>query len=106
MEQMGFAPAAIADMRAKAASAEPDNGLLIHPDNLVAVRLLLASQTQWRTVAISTMERAEIRRTGLDYAAVEPAARMAGLEPSTDDFSRFRILEAECLNAWAEDARR
>lgn len=106
MEAFGFSAVSIAEMRAKAKAAEPDEGLAIHPDNGVAVRLLLACQTQWRTLAISTMASAEIRRTGLDYAAVEPAARMAGLTPTTDDFTRLRILEAESLTAWAEEARR
>lgn len=106
MAMMGFSEAAIAAMRARAEAAEPDEGLAIHPDNGPAVRLLLACQTQWRTVALSTMERAEIRRTGLDYAAVEPTARMAGLEITPDGFARLRVLEAEAIKAWAEEARR
>lgn len=105
MEMMGFGAEAIAEMRARAASAELDDGLPVHPDNIPAVRLLLATQTQWRTVGISTMERAYIRKTGLDYSAVEPAARMAGLEPTVGDWTRLRILEGECLNAWAEQAQ-
>lgn len=102
---MGFSAEAIAEMRARAALAEADDGLPIHPANAPAVRLLLATQTQWRTVGISTMERAYVRKTGLDYGAVEPAARMAGLEPTVEDWTRLRILETECLNAWADQAR-
>lgn len=99
---MGFSAEAIARVRARAAQAEPDAGFPVHPDNGTAVRLLLASATQWRTAVLSTMERSEIRRTGLDYAALEPTARMAGLEPNADDFLRLRTLEAECLSAWSE----
>lgn len=106
MARMGFGEAAIAQMRAKAASAEPDTGLAIHPENGAAVRLLLALQTQWKVVVLSTMERSELRRTGLDYAAIEPTARMSGLEISDDVFLRLRVLESTALNAWAEEQKR
>lgn len=103
---MGFSPAAVARMRAKAAAATRDEGLAVHPDNVTALRWFLAMQTQWRVTALSTMERAELRRTGLDYAAAEPVARMSGLATEPDDFARLRVLEAEALGAWAEAQRK
>lgn len=99
---MGFSAAAVARMRAKAATAAVDEGLGIHPDNVVAVRWFLALQTQWRVTALNTMERAELRRTGLDYGVAEPTARMSGLTTDPDAFTRLRVLEAEALAAWAE----
>jgi len=106
MAAFGFSEAAVARMQAEARRALADEGLAIHPDNIAAVRWFLAMQTQWRTVTLSTMERAEIRRTGLDYAVAEATARLKGLEPSADAFARLQLLEAEALTAWAEEARR
>lgn len=48
------------------------------------------------------MSSARIIRTGLDYAAVEPAARMAGLKVGPKTFASLRILEAEARAVWAE----
>lgn len=78
---------------------------LVARENATAVRLMLATATQWRMAAVSTMSRAEIVRTGLDYVGVEAAARMAGIEITGDDFGRLRALEAEALNAWTEERR-
>lgn len=109
MAALGFTPeavqAAVTEVMAKA-SAEPDQGLAIHPDNGPAVRLFLALQTQWRTLAISTMSRADLRRTGLDYGAIEPTARLLALDLDADLFARLRVLEVEALNAWGEEAAR
>ena len=43
---------------------------------------------------------------GLDYTAIEPVARMAGLEMVAGDFERLRIMEAEALKAWSEELER
>lgn len=79
---------------------------LVHPDNATAVRVLLASATQWRVASLSTMSSAAIVQTGLDYGVVETVARLEGLElelPS--DFRRLRILEAGALKAWATERK-
>ena len=106
MAAFGFGPAAIARMRAEAGTAAVDQGLAVHPDNIVAVKWFLTLQTQWRTAALSTLERAMIRRTGLDYGVAGETARLSGLEPTPDDFARLRVMEVEALNTWTEEASR
>jgi hypothetical protein len=89
---------------AKLRSAEPDEIFLVHPDNVVAVRLFQAMGTQWNAVALSTMDRAQIRRTGLRYEAIEVTARLEGLDVAGDDFRRLRIMEIEAIAAWGREA--
>lgn len=103
----GATPEAVDREIARLRGLEPEvaEAMVVHPDNATAVRLFCALASQWRTVAVSTMSRAEVRRTGLDYGAVEPVARMAGLVLGPDDFTRLRVMEAEALKAWAEERR-
>lgn len=65
--------------------------------------LLLATQTQWHMLSLATLSSASVVRTGLNYAAIEPAARMAGIDVTPDVFSRLRILESEALVAWSQE---
>lgn len=88
-----------------AKSAPPEADFQILPANEAAVRLFQALQTQWRTTAISTMAKALVIRTGLEYAAIEPTARMAGLQLEGDDFIRLRVMETAALNAFYDEAR-
>lgn len=83
-----------------------DDGLLIHPDNILAVRLLLAMQTQWRVQFASTFSRVMPVTLGLKYSELETTARLEGLgEIAPDDFRRVRILEAEVLAVWGEERK-
>lgn len=86
-----------------AVKAEPDV-LMVHRDNVTAVRLFDALRTQWTLVALSTMERSEIRHTGLRYEALAPVARLMGLKIGPGDFTRLQMMEAEALVAWSEAA--
>jgi len=86
--------------------AVPDEPLDILFDNVTAVRLFAAMQTQWRTVTLSTMSAARLIRTGLDYGVLDVTARMSGLEPKPTDFIRLQIMEVTAINAWAEEAPR
>lgn len=89
-----------ADLMAQRRAPE---AFLVHPDNVSAVRLFVAMQTQWSWVALSTMASAQMRRTGLKYESLETTARLMGVgEISPDDFARVRILEIEALEAWAK----
>lgn len=103
---MGFGDAAIAEVLERMEAAQDEGGLPVHPHNVDAVRLLLALQTQWMTVAISTMQSAQLRRTGLIYPAIDPTARAFGIEVTPDLFLRLQVLEVEALNAWNEDKGR
>ncbi|MFD3263329.1 DUF1799 domain-containing protein [Phenylobacterium ferrooxidans] len=88
-----------------AKAAAPQDDFPILPANGSAVRLFQALQTQWRTTAISTMAKAVIVRTGLDYAVIEPTARLSGLALESDDFIRVRVMETAALNAFHDEAR-
>jgi hypothetical protein len=70
------------------------------PDMIPALTLLSASATQWRHAGMTGVP------TGLDYAGVEAAARMAGLQPTPDVFRDLRHLEAGIIEALAEGADR
>lgn len=94
-------------MRSRALSMPAaDDRFEVEAVNAPAVRLFMALQTQWRAVSVSSWSRVEIRRLGLDYAAIEPTARLAGLELDADDFTRLRVMEVEALTAWNEQAAR
>jgi len=90
--------AAIAELQPAAQPAV----FLVHPANLTAVRLFQAMATQWNMVAISTLDRAEIRRVGLRYEVLDRVAKGLRLEEGEDDFQRVQVMEAEALVAWAE----
>lgn len=85
--------------------AAPDEPFEVMAENVTAVRLFVALRTQWRTVALSTMAKALIVQTGLDYAAVETTARLKRLELVDGDFDRLQVMEAEALAAFAEERR-
>ncbi len=75
----------------------------VHPDNVFAVRLFLAMQSQWHWVPLSTWSTAQIRAMGLKYEVLELTARLEDLgEIATDDFRRIRFMEAEAMHAWSE----
>lgn len=97
-----YIAAAMADFGRRAA---PEEDFQILPANTTAVRLFQALQTQWRTTAISTLSRAIVVRTGLDYGAIEPLARLRRIELEDDDFTRLQIMEVAALNAFSEEAR-
>lgn len=80
-----------------------DPTFLVHPDNVVAVRLFRAMSTQWRMLTISTLSNARVVRTGLIYEALPTVTAMSGLTPAPDDFARLQIMEAEALAAWREE---
>jgi hypothetical protein len=67
--------------------AEPE----ILEENVPAIELFLAVQTQWR-VGFSGA-------TGLDYAGVEAAARLRGTALTADTFDRLQVLERAWLAA-------
>lgn len=63
-----------------------------------AIGLFLAMQTQWKQAGIAGV------RTGLDYAAIEPTARLLGVETSPRLFLDLRLMEDEALRVAAEQA--
>lgn len=103
MAEFGFSPEAIAQTRADHQAKVVDQVFEVMAENAVAVRLFLTLATQWRNAPLSAMGGTPWMRTGLDYAAVEPTARLAGLVVDTDAFSRLQMLEAHALSAWSQE---
>jgi hypothetical protein len=109
MRWAGFPESAIEEARQEAQGRWQlsDGAYDVHPANALAVRLLLATATQWRNTSLNTTASAVVVRTGLDYATLELVARLEDLgEISPDAFRRVRICEAEALAAWAEQRAR
>ena len=65
------------------------------PENEPAVELFIRSMTQWRYDTRGLP-------LGLDYAGVEAAARMLGVEDVRDAFGRLQVIEAEWVKAVRE----
>ncbi len=61
-----------------------------------AIGLFLALQTQWKQAGIAGI------RTGLDYGAIEPTARLLGIETGPRLFLDLRLMEDEALRVTAE----
>lgn len=70
---------------------------MVWPDMLDGISVFLAMKTQWNV--LSTM--AGTFRQGLKYEAIEPTARMAGVELSPRIFSDLRTLESAALEEFA-----
>ncbi len=107
LRMFGLAQAEIDRARADLlAQRRAPDALDIHPDNIAAVKLFQALQTQWNRVPLSTMSSARLITLGLKYESVETTARLSGLgEVTPDTFTRVRFMEVEALEAWAEAAR-
>ncbi|MDO8838025.1 MAG: DUF1799 domain-containing protein [Parvibaculum sp.] len=70
---------------------------MLDRENEPAVTLFLGTGTQWRSVALSTMERAAIVRTGIDYAGAEAAARGLGIAWNVELVAGLRVMEDETI---------
>ena len=77
-----------------------DTDLEVLTENLPAVRVFIAMQTQWRHGMGGP--------TGLDYAALPVVEARCGVrrEKRGDVFAAVRVMECETLNAWAERRQR
>jgi len=97
---MGADEETIAEIRdALAAGGEQDG---VWPEHVAAVSLFLAVATQWRVIAVPTMDGVSLRRIGLDYPAVEATARIIGISIDGDLFHALQILEHGALAALNE----
>ncbi|MGE0256927.1 MAG: DUF1799 domain-containing protein [Alphaproteobacteria bacterium] len=70
-----------------ASDAEISDTLPVLEENWPALQLFCALETQWRTAGIDGMA------TGIDYAAVEPVARLLSIAVDADLMARLRVLE-------------
>lgn len=93
MEKSGAPPEVIKDYEAR---AKTDNDFIVHFDNWQAVRLFQACLTQWRRGGMNGA------RVGLDYVAVEVAARAKAIDLAPEIFEGLQIMEAESLRIFNE----
>ena len=68
----------------------------IAPDEVPTLGLFLSLATQWRWCPMSG------RRLGLDYTAIEPAARMQAIAMNARLFHDLRLMEQAALDAFGE----
>lgn len=71
----------------------------ILPEGADALKLFLALGTQWRFAGMDGQP------VGLDYAAVEPAAKAIGVELTPERFADLRAMEAAALAAYRSRCR-
>lgn len=64
----------------------------VWPENVTAVRLYHATQTQWKR----TLDGKKL--VGLDYAGVRAAMEMMGIEDQADTLERLQRMEVETIN--------
>lgn len=94
MRIWGF-PEELIEVELGAAEQDSDEPLGIWPENEAPVRLFLMSATQWRLGPMGFP-------TGLDYPAVEAAARLGAIGVTPEIFEDLRVMEAEALDAMGE----
>lgn len=87
---LGINPAQLGGKRTTAA-AEP---VIIWPDMADSFALFMSSATQWRYVSAGLSGAFPV---GLIYEALEPLARMIGVEMTPGVFSDIRTLESAAL---------
>lgn len=67
-------------------------------DEGASAALFLALGTQWRMAGMAGV------LTGLDYAAIEPAARMLSIPLDARRFADLRLMEGEAITVMARRA--
>lgn len=88
MESWGASPDVISE-----AIGEDDPELEpfgVYRENWIAVGFFLGLQTQWVVTGFG-------ERTGLNYSGVEVAARLKGVELTSDLFQQIQIMEMSAL---------
>ena len=83
-----------------AADLQPGSQEAVWAPNAPAVRAFLSVTTQWRYVARS---EGRLVATGLDYAAVKPGFKLAGIEMTPALWGDVRIVENGARAALNED---
>ena len=84
------------ELAKRARRVPPRRRQLKADDEARAARLFLALGTQWKMAGMAGIP------TGIDYQAIEPAARLLGIELTAAVFDDLRMMEAEALLAQAE----
>lgn len=98
---MGLGEDEIAELNATLDETEDSTGQYgVWEEHVPAVSLFLAAATQWHMVALPVSEGIVLRRTGLDYLALEAIARLNGIAIDGALFHQVQLLEVAALNAF------
>ncbi|SOE00683.1 DUF1799 domain-containing protein [Caenispirillum bisanense] len=98
LAEWGAPPELVEEESAAAERAAATDHVATWPENWPALRIFLASATQWRV--------AHGGRSGLDYPAVEWVAKRHGIEIDADCLDRLQVLETTALEVWADQRER
>ncbi|GAB0058049.1 hypothetical protein SIID45300_02389 [Candidatus Magnetaquicoccaceae bacterium FCR-1] len=74
-------------------------GFEVWEENFEPVNLFLLCATQWRRAGMDGIP------VGLDYIAVDAAARMAGIVITPRLFDDVRVMEMAALEAWSGERK-
>ncbi|WP_119304954.1 DUF1799 domain-containing protein [Dongia deserti] len=99
LRELGAPPEVIAQWERRAKGNAERARFAILEENQDAVRLFLASSTQWRTAGMGGVA------IGLDYPGVESAARMMALAVTPTLFADLREMEHAAIKAMLEKRR-
>lgn len=101
---MGASDDALAKMRAQ---CESGNDIVeVEPENVDAVRLFFALQTQWRQTPLSNGKITMLVRTGLDYGVLPVTCTALCITFDEDALAKLQLLEGETLRILGEHRER
>jgi hypothetical protein len=103
---MGVSEESLAKLRSRNVVAEEDQPIEVEPENVDAVRVFLAAQTQWRMQPLSNGKYNLLARTGLDYAVLPVICTALCITPGEVLLDQLRTLEGETLRLYALDRAR
>ncbi|MFN3371638.1 MAG: DUF1799 domain-containing protein [Sphingomonadaceae bacterium] len=100
LEAAGADAATVARELARLPARDPQPELVLDADDEGrAAMLFLGLETQWRMAGMGAVP------TGIDYAALEPTARLLGIKLDGALFMDLRLMEGEALKTIAERQR-
>lgn len=100
MRALGASDADIEAFHAAEQARSTRDAIEVHEDNLETVLLFDALGSQWRFAGLQAV------RIGLDYGAIEPTARMLGVEMTPVRFTEIRLMEQVACRELAKAASR
>ncbi|MES2401877.1 MAG: DUF1799 domain-containing protein [Pseudomonadota bacterium] len=101
MERLGVPREQLESHARGGADQEDDGAICVAPHLSPAINLFAHLRSQWRTASAGM---GGFLYSGLDYAAIEPAMRLMGLEPADrpEMFRQLRVMEMEARDAMNE----
>jgi len=84
------APDHVLDAIERREQTDPGEAFELFPANAEIVELFVTLATQWRHAPTG-------QPAGLDYAAIEPTARLVGIDLDPTTFAGLRLMEAAVL---------